>query len=386
MWLLRITMCLLCGLASARVVRPSEPEIRLAGEPGRPTAVEVSGLSKAVLAELAKRSADDPLWPNTLAIYVVDDAGANLVPMLGSYEVTGTTLRFAPHYSLRRGLTYRVVVRGVADESFTTREIAKEFSIPAAPPTAPTTVTAIYPSASTLPDNQLRFYIHFSAPMSAGQAYTHIKLLQANGQIVSRAFLEIGEELWDGSGQRLTLLLDPGRVKKGLKPREEFGPVLTAGQSYRLVIDKNWRDANNQSLAAGFEKRFTAGPPIETAVRTADWRVSPPAAATRDALVVRFPRPLDRALLLRMITVADASQQQVAGKISLADEERRWEFRPDRPWKAGAFALVVDTALEDSAGNNITRPFEVDVFDRVDDKVGPEVVRIPFSVAATQSK
>src|SRR5207247_9868323 len=99
-------------------------------------------------------------------------------------------------------------------------------AIPAPSPAEPTRVTAIYPSASTLPENQLRFYIHFSAPMAAGHAYEHVKLLKANGEVVSRAFLEIGEELWDGSGQSLTLLFDTGRVKKGLKPQEEFGPVV----------------------------------------------------------------------------------------------------------------------------------------------------------------
>ena len=71
--------------------------------------------------------------------------------------------------------------------------------------------------------------------MAAGDAYEHVKLLKANGEVVTRAFLEIGEELWDGSGQRITLLFDPGRVKKGLSPRLQFGPVLEAGQTYRLV-------------------------------------------------------------------------------------------------------------------------------------------------------
>src|SRR5262249_36699089 len=35
----------------------------------------------------------------------------------------------------------------------------------AAPPPAPTTVVAIYPSAKELPENVLKFYLHFSAPM-----------------------------------------------------------------------------------------------------------------------------------------------------------------------------------------------------------------------------
>jgi hypothetical protein len=197
---------------------------------------------------------------------------------------------------------------------------------------------------------------------------------------VKRAFLEIGEELWDGSGQRLTLLFDPGRVKKGLTPRELFGPVLEPGQSYRLVIDKAWRDANGNPLASGFEKPFRALPAVETAVDAKQWKIAPPAAGTREALVISFPRSLDRALLMRMIGVSSARQPAVDGEITIHDDERRWEFRPPAPWLAGQHELVVDTTLEDSAGNNLARPFEVDVFDVIDKTSAPELIRIPFEI------
>ncbi len=73
----------------------------------------------------------------------------------------------------------------------------------------------IYPTSSELPENLLKFYIHFSQPMSRGQAYRHIKLLKADGKAVDGAYLEIGEELWDASSTRFTLLLEPGRIKRG---------------------------------------------------------------------------------------------------------------------------------------------------------------------------
>jgi hypothetical protein len=95
----------------------------------------------------------------------------------------------------------------------------------------------VYPTSSKLPENHLRFYVHFSAPMSRGEAYEHLRLLRKNGEPVYLPFLEIGEELWDKSGMRLTLLFDPGRVKRGLKPREENGPVLEEGEEYTLVIE-----------------------------------------------------------------------------------------------------------------------------------------------------
>jgi len=364
--------------------RSAEPEIRVVTDRDqRPVAIEIVGLAKSELAEIVRLPADDPAWTKRLAVYVADaSAGQDQPAMLGSYAVEGTSLRFTPTYSLRPGMKYRVVFRPVATNGSPSREIAKEIAIPARPLGEPARITAIYPSSSTLPDNQLRFYIHFSAPMSSGGSYRHVKLLKADGTPVAKPFYEIGEELWDGTGQRFTLLCDPGRVKKGLKPREEFGPVLEAAQSYRLVIDKDWRDEHGQPLAAGFEKRFTAGPPVETAVDYQKWKISPPTAANRDPLVVRFDRPLDRALLMRMITVADQKGKAIDGEITVGDEERRWEFRPDQPWQAGSFALVVDTALEDSTGNNLARPFEIDVFDKVDENPRPDFVRIPFAISA----
>ena len=43
---------------------------------------------------------------------------------------------------------------------------------------------------------------------------------------------------------RFTLLFDPGRIKRGLKPAQRrVGPVLEEGKSYTLVIDRGWTDA-----------------------------------------------------------------------------------------------------------------------------------------------
>ena len=65
-------------------------------------------------------------------------------------------------------------------------------------------MTHVYPSRAMLPENLLRLYIHFSAPMSRGEAYRRIRLLDATGKPVDDPFLELDEELWsrDGSGSR----------------------------------------------------------------------------------------------------------------------------------------------------------------------------------------
>ena len=48
----------------------------------------------------------------------------------------------------------------------------------------PTVVEAVYPTAERLPENQLKFYLHFSAPMSRGEAYRRVQLLDEKGKAV----------------------------------------------------------------------------------------------------------------------------------------------------------------------------------------------------------
>lgn len=374
-------------LVVAPALSAAPPSIRWVEEvPGRPMGIEVAGLAASQVEELAKLPPEDPRWPAILAVFVDTDSAATspgdrLPPMLGRYAVEGESLRFTPRFAFRPGMTYRVEFRPPQAPP-DAPSILQRLTTPPPPPTPPTRVVAIYPSSSVLPENQLRFYLHFSAPMSAGQAYRHIQLWTEDGRPVPRAFLEIGEELWDERFERLTLLFDPGRVKHGLKPREEFGPVLVAGQRYVLRVDHRWQDAAGQPLAADYEKRFTAGPAVETAVDVALWKIVPPPAGSRQPLVVQFDRPLDRALLLRMILVEGPAGQQIEGQITLTDAERTWSFHPADAWQAGNYALVVDTALEDSAGNNLRRPFEVDVFQQVDARPGPEWVRIPWTIGS----
>ena len=74
-------------------------------------------------------------------------------------------------------------------------------------------------------------------------------------------FLELDEELWSPDGTRFTLIFDPGRIKRGLKPREEVGPVLEAGKSYSLVIDRR--------LARRIGKPARGGVPQDLPGRTA---------------------------------------------------------------------------------------------------------------------
>ena len=173
-------------------------------------------------------------------------------------------------------------------------------------------------------------------------------------------------------------MFDPGRVKRGLRPREELGPVLKAGQSYVLAVDTDWPDAAGNRLATGFRKSFRVREPDLSSPDPKTWTIrSPPGKLTRCA-EVRFPEPLDRALLPRLISVHDADARLVAGEVSLGEAETLWRFTPVDPWQAGNHCLVIGTELEDIAGNSVARPFEVDAAGPISGRVTTQTVELPF--------
>jgi hypothetical protein len=319
-----------------------EPRLRLTAERD---AVEAFGLGKAELD-----SAKD--WSARLQVRVKRDRDQGLPAMLGTYTVKNGVVRFTPRVPFEPGLTYRAVLTG--------GQVSLEFTMPKLPSSV-TTVEHVYPSGDRLPENLLKFYIHFSAPMRQGEAYAHIKLLDDAGKAVPAPFLELAEELWDREGKRFTLFFDPGRIKRGLVPHEELGLALAESKTYTLVIDRDWTDAAGNLLGDSFRKSFHVVAPESKRVDVGDWKIEAPKAGTSQPLVVRFPRALDHALLLRLLEVVDERGRPVSGAAKTADAEQTWQFSPTSPWRGGAYELVIDTTLEDLAGNSVAKPFEVDM-------------------------
>jgi hypothetical protein len=248
-------------------------------------------------------------------------------------------------------------------------------------------VRQVYPTADVLPENLLKFYVHFSAAMSRGHIYDHIRLRDEKGKAIELPFLEIDEELWDPSLTRLTLFIDPGRIKRGVRPLEEIGPALEAGKRYSLVIEREWKDATGNSLAEPFEKRFKVVGPDREPLDPKQWKLQEPKTGSKEPLEIRFPKPVDHALAQRLIRVYRPAtggnantESEVDGRATLLDQERRWRFSPDRQWTAGQYTLQVETTLEDLAGNNIGKPFEVDLFEGVQRRITNLVVNLPFQV------
>jgi hypothetical protein len=89
---------------------------------------------------------------------------------------------------------------------------------------------------------------------------------------------------------------------------------------------------------------------------------------------------MDHALARRVIRVTNESGILVEGESVLEDQERRWRFIPGSPWTRGVYRLVVQTTIEDLAGNNIGKPFEVDLFEGVQRRLTTSTVKLPFEV------
>jgi hypothetical protein len=309
-------------------------------------------------------------WPSIFVVY----AGAGDVPpLLGTYAVEGGPLVFHPTFPLAPGVRYRAVFQLPGGGT-----VEKIFYGPHKETTPSARVVRVYPSTDVLPSNELKLYIYFSAPMSRGEAGERIHLVDENGKVLEDVFLP-AEELWDPNNQRLTVIFDPGRIKRGLTSNQKMGPPIAEGRRYTLVIDRDWKDARDVRMVEGFRKQFRGGPEDRNPPDPKQWRVTAPKAGTRDALSVDFGKPMDYPLLERMLEVS-GSVGKVAGTVSVERQETQWRFTPQNPWKGGDYNLIVDTALEDLAGNHIGQAFDIDTFAPITEHITTKTISLPFSI------
>ncbi len=274
--------------------------------------------------------------------------GGGLPPVMGRYVLKGRTARFTPAFPLEPGRTYIIRLSVPGGLPLTTM-----LTPPRAAPQAAAAVQAVYPSGSAWPQNLLRLYIQFSAPMAVGRPGT-LTLLDAASKAMDEPFLPLGLEFWSPDHTRLTVLVDPGRVKQGILP----GEVLTAGARYTLVVGPDWTDARGAPLKAAFRQAVVIGPAQRSAIDLKAWRIAAPASGSRAPLKLAFDRPMDRALLFTALGVADADGARLPGQVSVEPGERAWSFTPDKPWRSRSYSLLVQPWIEDVAGNRPGVAFE----------------------------
>lgn len=326
---------------------------------------QVTGWTETELRELRKLDAGElnrrlALYPSDALKHGVDRP--DLPAVSGAFAFQDEAVRFVPRFPFADGMSYSLRVDSGGGGEGT--EVTEVWVIrrPSAPSVSTTGVLRIHPTASTLPYNLLRMYVHFSAPMSEGWAAQAIKVCDADtGETLEGVFLPPEPELWDPQRRRLTLLLDPGRIKRGLVPNRELGYPLAEGMTVTVSVDAEFRDARGQPLQADAERRYRIGPALRSRIEPTAWRLAAPRAGSRAPLVVDFDRPLDNALLQNSLRVLDLEGNPLSGEAEPGAEDWSWRFTPTAPWSRGEHHLVIETRLEDVAGNTPVRVFDRNV-------------------------
>lgn len=295
-----------------------------------------------------------------------DKETTKTIPVMGRTELRGDALVFVPRFPLVPGQAYVSIYHSpLSDRLVRSSPLQLEKQRESAPE-----IVGVFPSDPRLPRNLLRLYVHFSKPMKQGDAYQHLEIIQNDGRRLDLPFLEIAEELWDPSGTRLTLLLDPGRIKRGLVPNREVGPIFSIDQNYQLIIKCTWLDLNGTPLKHDYQKRFSIIPDFTDRIDPLSWELRAPKncnsshpldASSDDAIHILFPIPMDHALLARCIRVRSENGTEIVGDIQIFHTEHQWSFRPRKGWQPGKYRIEIDPILEDISGNNILRPFEVEL-------------------------
>lgn len=291
-------------------------------------------------------------------------------PVSGEWAGAEGRLSFTPKYPLKPATKYRV----------TGKDLSLDVRTPAAARSLPAKLTHIYPTGTELPENVLRFYLEFDRPMPRGDSYRYVRLLNEKGEKDPLPFVEI-EELWNADQTRLTLLVDPGRIKKEVKPRIDLGPVFRKGKKYTLVVSGKWPTLSGAPLGDDVSKPITATAALNDALDPNGWKIIAP-TDPKGPLTVAFGRPMDHPLLTQCLGVRGADGHEVSGTGVASDHDRAWTFRPAAPWARGKYTLHVDPVLEDVCGNRIGRPFEVDLLHPPPGPVEarPKPLDLPFVV------
>lgn len=363
------------SLALLSILAGGSPSLKIIHLPGDARQVSViAELSVKQMDAIPEGVVERQVGRDILTLVVVENEDTPSAAMLGDYRRKGAQLTFFPRFRLSADLTYRASFIADNGTAITmTHRIQPVMSRDRA------VVTGVYPSADALPANSLKFYIHFSQPMREGRAiFERIHLLDERGQRVYDPWRRT--ELWSEDARRFTLWIHPGRVKQGVNLREDFGPVLYPDRKYTLLIEQRVQAQDGQLLQKGYQKIFRTLPDDRVQPLPQKWKLSIPAVGTRKPLRLGFGEPLDHALAQRCISIRYESGQQVDCSVSLVDDDSGALLTPANVWKDAQCYVVIDSILEDLAGNTPMRVFDTDLTE----SPGPKPqLEIPFRPSTT---
>jgi len=220
--------------------------------------------------------------------------------------------------------------------------------IASAPASAAKPAGHAYPSGPSVPENLLRIELRFSRPLRKPLLMDRVKLIGENGQAIQDVFLDLS--LPNPDATRVTLLLNPARVKSGVGANLAVGRALHFGSTVTLVVD-------DPALARSIRKAWVIVGLDTEAPNPALWTFDRPTRGTRLPMVVHLDGPIASSSE-GLIAIRGPDGRRVAGVARLENGESTWRFTPARAWRTGTYALVTHPELEDPAGNRPCAPFE----------------------------
>ncbi|WP_157373379.1 Ig-like domain-containing protein [Algoriphagus terrigena] len=296
----------------------------------------------------------------------------NSVPILGDLQETEERILFTPLIPFTRGESYEVLYGDSVIGTVAIPQLAQG--------DADLAVDEIYPTQDTLPENQLKFFVKFSKPMREGESVSHLTLLNSDNDTLKGVFLDLQPELWNEDQTILTVWLDPGRIKRDLIPNLEMGAPLEDGKSYRLQISDQWKGKNGEKLDQVYSKDFIVTKRDSIYPVPASWVFDTPKAGTADAVILDFSETLDYSLLNEVFKILNKDGQKLLGNWTIGIEEKSIRFTPETPWKKGKYILEIESRLEDLAGNNLNRLFEIDLLNQAQTTAASDFKQLEFEV------
>ena len=203
-----------------------------------------------------------------------------------------------------------------------------------------------------LPANTLRFYLHFPRSGEAHFDRDQLWLLNEEEEVVRDPFLVLSQELWSPDGSRLTVLMEPGRIKRGLGADPTHDPALVVGRAYSLLVT---------ALGQAVRHTFRVSDPVLEAVNETYWRLVSPTTGSLDPAIVHFGRVMNAALCEDEIGVLTYSGEVVQTRVSLAQTEPQRRLPRATLGEPGKYRLVVSERLEDVCGNRLGEALDHDL-------------------------
>lgn len=270
-------------------------------------------------------------------------------PMLGDFLKYGDSVIFKPVIPFSKGSTYIL---------YQNKQEVGRISIPLLENVVAPEVLAVYPTTAVVPENLLKMYFVFSQPMQEVEdALNFISLTDMDTGEEVDAFLALPTELWNKEHTQLTLWFDPGRIKTHLIPNKEKGLPIVQGKSYILSVGKSFKDAQGAFLAKAFTKEFKVGPRDAHKPKPTEWELY----VAIDSLRIHFKEPMDAIVALESFQILNSKKEVVTGDFKLTQEESTLLFYPQYPFALGGYTLLIESRLEDLAGNNLNHPFDNDL-------------------------